>query len=379
MINQIIQINQINQNSLLIRGQRRQGCRRAAPALPTPSACGRPSVDRDARSSHAHQPGGSATTPAVHSFFRGKRGLGRRARAPAPLAAPSTLLLAAVGPAARQSALYLSGTPGSGPAHIFARLAGPAGLIAPPVRVPSARSPRAAASGPPLCPPRASSAFSPRPPGRCRHGRLAHHGLEPSAPRRARLELPRPPRPARPGAAGLVVSPIAGPSHRLPDAPASGLFGLLASPSRASPAVASPITGLSHRLPAVPDSGSPPRPPRLALPGVAGASPRPSRACAIGSPPGPPRAPLPRPLASPFRASSASRRARLLRPGCLARHRAPHRRLPAVSTPGRSSAAGLVGHGDPEYQGPMQLPRRQDRCDIYGRRGSTSLPLAGPL
>jgi len=70
MINQIIQINQINQNSLLIRGQRRQGCRRAAPALPTPSACGRPSVDRDARSSHAHQPGGSVTTPAVHSFFR---------------------------------------------------------------------------------------------------------------------------------------------------------------------------------------------------------------------------------------------------------------------------------------------------------------------
>ena len=226
MINQIIQINQINQNSLLIRGQRRQGCRRAAPALPTPSACGRPSVDRDARSSHAHQPGGSVTTPAVHSFFRGKRGLGRRARAPAPLAAPSTLLLAAVGPAARQSALYLSGAPSSGPARILTRLAGSAGLIAPPVRVPSARSPRAAASGPPLCPPRASSASSPRPPGRCRPGRLAHHGLEPSAPRCARLELPRPPRPARPGAAGLVVSPIAGPSHRLPDAPASGLLGL---------------------------------------------------------------------------------------------------------------------------------------------------------
>ena len=191
-----------SEQSILIRGERRQGCRRAAPALPTPSACGRPSVDRDARSSHAHQPGGSVTTPAVHSFFRGKRGLGRRARAPAPLAAPSTLLLAAVGPAARQSALYLSGTPGSGPAHIFARLAGPAGLIAPPVRVPSARSPRAAASGPPLCPPRASSASSPRPPG----------------------------------PAGLVALPITGSSHRLPDAPASSFLGLLAPPARVLPA-----------------------------------------------------------------------------------------------------------------------------------------------
>ena len=284
----------------------------------------------------------------------------------------------------------------------------------PPLRLRSCRA--SVASGSPASASRAQAIGSrcarlgpPRPPGLAipgvSGGRLAHHGPQPSAPRRARLGLsssassPRPP-----GRRRRVSSPITGLRHRLPAWPASG-----SPPPASSPRppgrlrqVAPPITGLSHRLPAVPDSGSPPRPPRLALPGVAGASPRPSRACAIGFPPCPTRALLLGLLASPSRAPSAPRLARLGLPSLgpsprpSGRHRLPA--APASSGLAASPATGLLTGGSPpcppraghrlpassvtgtrNTQGPMQLPRRQDRCDTYGRRGSTSLPLAGPL